>query len=195
MAILFFDTETTGVPDYNAPLSATALQPHIVQLAALLTDDGAEEKASINFIVNPGVSIPQAASNVHGITDDIAKIYGIHPKLAAAAFRGLVARADIICAHHIKFDLFVTDVLFVRHAMTSAVIAAQFCTMEASASIVNLPPTERMIAAGFNKPKTPSLAEAYQYFFGRDLVGAHDALADVRACKDIYFALQRAVAE
>ena len=34
---LFYDTETTGLPDFKAPSEAQH-QPHIVQLAALLVD-------------------------------------------------------------------------------------------------------------------------------------------------------------
>lgn len=33
-------------------------------------------------------------------------------------------------------------------------------------------------------------AEAYQHATGKPLVDAHDALADVRACKEVYFYLQ-----
>jgi DNA polymerase III subunit epsilon len=66
-----------------------------------------------------------------------------------------------------------------------------FCTMEASAPIVNLPPTERMVAAGFNKPKPPKLEECIKHFFKEDLKGAHDAMIDVSACRRIYFELKR----
>jgi DNA polymerase-3 subunit epsilon len=62
--------------------------------------------------------------------------------------------------------------------------------MEAAAPIVNLPPTERMLAAGFNKPKAPKLEECIHHFFGETLAGAHDALVDVRACARVYFHLQ-----
>jgi len=34
---LFFDSESTGIPIWNRP-SGTAMQPHIVQLAAILVD-------------------------------------------------------------------------------------------------------------------------------------------------------------
>jgi hypothetical protein len=38
--------------------------------------------------------------------------------------------------------------------------------------------------------KWPRLIEAYRHAFGKDFTGAHDALADVRACKEIYFWLK-----
>ena len=65
----------------------------------------------------------------------------------------------------------------------------KFCTMSASSAIMKLPPTEKMISAGFNKPKPPKLSDAYEHFFGKNLEGAHNALVDVRACKEVYFEL------
>ena len=64
------------------------------------------------------------------------------------------------------------------------------CTMQMATPILNLPPTEKMLRAGFNKPKPPNLSECCAYFFDKELEGAHDALVDVRACKDVYFAIK-----
>jgi DNA polymerase-3 subunit epsilon len=58
--------------------------------------------------------------------------------------------------------------------------------MESSRNHVAIPPTDRMAAAGFTQHKSPSLAEAYKHFTGKDLVGAHDALVDVLATIEIY---------
>ena len=65
-----------------------------------------------------------------------------------------------------------------------------FCTMEAATPIVNLPPTERMVAAGITKPKPPKLEECIRHFFDESLEGAHDALIDVRACSRVFFHLK-----
>ncbi len=46
--------------------------------------------------------------------------------------------------------------------------------------------------AGFNKFKTPNLGEAFAHFTGNELVNAHSAMADVMACRDVYFAIKGA---
>ena len=60
MRYLFFDTETTGVPqDYKAPSSDTDNWPRMVQLAWILTDDEGSRLHSGNLIIRPdGFEIP-----------------------------------------------------------------------------------------------------------------------------------------
>ncbi len=189
--ILFFDTETTSLPIKHLPVNHPA-QPHLVQLAALLVDEDGTERASLNLIIEPDVyEIPAAASDVHGITTELARRWGVPLSAAVWPFVCMRSQARLIVAHNIKFDLAVMEDAIFRlpkrnfHPGPSE----RFCTMERSAPIVNLPPTDRMLAAGIDKPKPPKLEEAYRHFFGEELVGAHDALADVRACKRIYFEL------
>ena len=47
-----------------------------------------------------------------------------------------------------------------------------------------------MVKAGFNKFKTANLGDAYRHFTGKELENAHSAMADVLACRDVYFAIQ-----
>ena len=191
--ILFFDTETTGLPDYRSNPS-DACQPHLVQIACILTEDNGLERASVNLIVNPGVPIPSGASSVHGISSELAERAGMSSATAIAMWDRLASRADLVVAHNIKFDWALIETAWHRAGKGSAFYAAHarrsmFCTLEAASPIVNLPPTARMVAAGFNKPKPPKLSECISHFFGEELIGAHDALVDVRACARIYFHL------
>lgn len=191
--ILFFDTETTGFFMDREPVDHPG-QPFIVQLAAELRDYNGKPLAGFNFIVDPGIgeiSIPERASAVHGITDGIAVQLGVSAEFALSAFTHLYQRADLVCAHNIKFDRGVIEAAIARHYRKVMPLRKPlFCTMEAASPVINLPPTERMVAAGFNKPKPPKLEECIRHFFGEDHTGAHDAMADVAACARVYFHLQ-----
>lgn len=188
--ILFFDTETTGLPDRYTPLNSDR-QPHCVQLAALLTEDDGTERASLNLIVHPdGWTIPEAAARVHGITTEMAQRCGVREAIAAAAFYDLTKKADLLVAHNIKFDVQIIDIMFARVPRGWRLLGEKFCTMDAASPLVNLPPTERMIAAGIDKPKAPKLEECIRHFFNEELKGAHDAMVDVRACARLFFHLR-----
>lgn len=197
--ILFFDTETTGFFQDRLPIDHQE-QPYIVQLAAELTDDDGEPISGFSFIVDPGISngvfIPDRASDVHGITNDRAVQFGVSAEFALSSFIHLYQRADIVCAHNIKFDRGVMEAAIARHyGKVMPLRKTLFCTMEAASPVVNLPPTERMLAAGFTKPKPPKLEECIRHFFNEELDGAHDAMVDVRACRRVYFHLQTIGAE
>lgn len=192
--ILFFDTETTGFFQDRLPIDHPD-QPYIVQLAAELANDHGEAVAGFSFIVDPGLSdgvvIPEQAASVHGITNERAIQFGVSAQFALSAFTHLYQRADVVCAHNIKFDRGVMEVAIYRHyGKVMPLRKTLFCTMEAACPIVNLPPTERMLAAGFNKPKPPKLEECIKHFFDEELDGAHDAMIDVRACRRVYYHLK-----
>lgn len=188
--ILFFDTETTGFFNDRQPVNHPS-QPHIVQLAASLTDNVGEEVMSFSVIIDNGVAIPTQASDVHGITTQIADERGIEPEIAMHLFSHLYRLADTVVAHNIKFDKGVVEAeIFRRHGEVRRLAKPLFCTMEAATTIVNLPPTERMLAAGFDKPKPPKLEECIRHFFNEDLDGAHDAMVDVAACRRVFFHLK-----
>jgi DNA polymerase-3 subunit epsilon len=181
--ILFFDTETTGFLDDRLPIDHEA-QPYIVQLAA-------QPVAGFCLIVAPGVAIPPRAAAVHGITDEKAIQFGVSAEFALSAFTHLYQRSDLICAHNIKFDKGIVEVAIARHyGKTMPLRKPLFCTMEAASPIIKLPPTEKMRAAGFDKPKPPKLEECVQHFFNETLDGAHDAMVDLVACRRVYLHLK-----
>jgi len=143
------------------------------------------------FIVAPGVAIPERAAAVHGITDKKAIQFGVSAEFALSAFTHLYQRADLVCAHNIKFDKGVIEVAIARHyGKTMPLRKPLFCTMEAASPIVNLTPTEKMRAAGFDKPKPPKLEECIRHFFDESLDGAHDAMVDLTACRRVYLHLK-----
>lgn len=189
--ILAFDTETTGLPDFRAP-SDSDHQPHLVQLAMVLLDDDLTEQASASLIIKPdGWSIPDDVAKIHGITTEFAAKVGVPEKVATALYMHLVYGTGAqVVAHNVSFDLRIMRIAMLRAGRTKEWLDGQkvesFCTLTAATPIVNLPPTEKMIAAGFTKPKPPKLSECIQHFFGETFEGAHNALVDVRGCIRVY---------
>lgn len=182
--ILFFDTETTGKADFRSKPDAPH-QPRLVQLGALLTDDGGEEMACIDLIITPeGFTIPESASSIHGITTDVARAYGVGLEVALPAFAQLCTKPHVIVAHNIDFDLLIMRGEYLRASCEDDPFdgAKLFCTMQAMTPICNIP--------GPYGPKWPKLIEAYRHCFGEDFSGAHSAMADVRACARVYRWLQ-----
>ncbi len=53
-----------------------------------------------------------------------------------------------------------------------------------------IPQWHLMRKAGFEKFKTPNLGEAVKMLLNREHIGAHRAMADAVATKDLYFALR-----
>ena len=193
--ICFLDTETTGLPDFNKRARDPA-QPHMVQMAAILTDDLGGALEEHNVLIKPdGWTIPKEVSDIHGITDEIAAI-GIPEKLAAEILLAMIRKSQLLVGHNIMFDKFIARIAMRRFELiTDADDAAwkatpTFCTMKSMTPICKIPPTAKMVASGRNFFKSPKLQEAYQAAFGKEFGGAHDALADLRACKEIYFWLK-----
>jgi len=198
--ILFYDTETTGLPIFDQP-SDHPDQPHIVQLAALLVDaDTRNIINSMDVIIRPnGWSIPDEASKVHGITTEHAADVGIAEKVAADMILQLWGGNRLRVAHNEQFDArivrialnrFVDDPHDVFPCSDLWKSGKAECTARLATPICALPPTERMRAARRFHHKTPNLGEAYRHFTGKELENAHSALEDVQACMAIYFAIK-----
>jgi DNA polymerase-3 subunit epsilon len=181
--ILFYDTETTGLVNFSLE-SAHPSQPRLVQLGMLLCANDGTELGSFYSIIKPtGWTIPE--NMVHGITTEMASKLGCSYSLAIELFIDWVCKADLIVGHNNKFDNAVMESQFAFIRSNFNLCGKPtFCTMLESTEIVGLRKN--------NRPKWPKLAEAYKFFFNEDLCDAHDAMADIRATKRIYFALKNA---
>ena len=89
----------------------------------------------------------------------------------------------------------ITDEIAVRLGMSAEFALSAFTHLYqrsdlVCAPIINFPPTEKMKAVGFDKPKPPKLEECIRHFFNEDFAGAHDAMADVTACRRVFLHLK-----
>ena len=111
--LLFFDNETSGLPDFKKRASDPS-QPHIVQLCAILTDLAGKVIESHNAIIKPdGWEIPQEVIEVYGITNEIAA-NGIPEALAAGLLMEMIKKASRIVAHGVSFDKFMARIAMRR---------------------------------------------------------------------------------
>lgn len=196
---LAYDTETSGLPLFNEP-SEDPRQPHIVQLGAVLFDlDTYQEIASLDVIVRPdGWVIPDEVAAIHGITTERAMDVGVPARVAFDLLLELWACSGVRIGHNEQFDARLVRIALMRHRDNdpAAEIHQQWkagkaeCTQLLATPILKLPPTERMRAAGRNHHKSANLGEAYQFFTGKPLEGAHSAMVDVRACMEVYRAIK-----
>lgn len=179
---LVFDTETTGLIKKGVPLSDPS-QPRVVQLGAILFEDDGTVRGELNLIIKPdGWTVPQVCVDVHGITTEIAEKCGVPIAIALSAFNRLSLLADTMIAHNFDYDDQVLRGEFERLGRPAEFAKKNnFCTMKAATEVVKIPS-----AKGF---KYPRLQETHKFLFGEEFEGAHDAMADVRACKRVYLDL------
>jgi DNA polymerase-3 subunit epsilon len=179
---LFFDTETTG-------FKSSTFTPEIVQIGALLQDmSNYRVLSELNLIITAQAPIPQVVSDIHGIDDEISRKYGVDTTVAETMFAMLAEKADVIVAHNIEFDLGIIEGMWPN---ASAVLAErkQFCTMKRATDVIKLP-AGKYHGKSYSTYKPPKLIEAYQHFYeGASFENAHDAMADVRACRDVFVKL------
>jgi len=181
---LFFDTETTGLPNWKRQ-SGDKSQPHIVQLAAIMVDlDTKKILQSIDVIVKPdGWTIPQATTDIHGISTEMASEVGIPEAVVLGMFMNLYNKAPYRIAHNTTFDNRIIRIALKRY-LPNLISDEEwknrdnyFCTL------MNF----KKIKGG---KSGHTLAEAYKYFTSKDMDNAHNAFADVMACIDVYFGIQ-----
>lgn len=179
MIYLFFDTETTGMIQKDLPADHDD-QPKIVQLGMELCADD-RVVTSVKILVDPGCEVPEPATKVHGITTSEARSMGVPAIVAVALFNNLARKASVLVAHNAAFDVGVLTGEYLRLNRENPFGEKKiYCTMALSTDVCKLP-------GKYKSFKWPSLKEAYEILVdpgGFD--GAHDAMADVRACRAVF---------
>jgi DNA polymerase III epsilon subunit-like protein len=186
MKYLFFDTETTGLPkNYKAPITDFKNWPRVIQLAYLIYDDQGNELKTKDVIIKPdGFIIPQASSDVHGISTDQAIAEGVELNIVLKEFEQDVKDVDILVAHNISFDEAIMGCEFLRNEFKNPIEhKRKICTMKTTTNFCKIPGKY-----GF---KWPRLSDLHIKLFGEDFDGAHNALADIRATADCFWELKR----
>ena len=184
---LFFDCETTGLPLTRrfSPEDVSGW-PRLVQLAWGLYDLPGEEIESRCHIVKPkGFLIPAEATLIHGISQYQALKAGKDLRSVVEEFRAVAERSGVtLVAHNMDYDCGVMAGELVRLELPLDFLdRARVCTMKETTEFCRLP---RPGGWGF---KWPTLVELHTHLFGTPYDGAHDAAADLDACRRCFFRL------
>ncbi|WP_182354950.1 exonuclease domain-containing protein [Flaviflexus huanghaiensis] len=173
--LLGFDTETTGV---------SPLHSRIVTASVIVTGKDATTK---NWLINPGVEIPSAAQEVHGISTARARAEGADPLFALAEIRdilidGMKAGYPVV-AFNAAFDLTLLDRELARFGldtMTDLLGREPFPVLDPLA-------LDRMINP---YRKGPRRLETLLVRYGIEASDLHDAENDVLATLKLLHAMK-----
>lgn len=175
MKYLIFDTETTGFPP-NARLVSIAWQ--------LWDENNLLEKE--HHIIKPeGFTIPVQASNIHGITTDIAIEKGENLEEVIDKFLNAIDKTDAIIAHNYRFDSQIIAGELKRLNKKNILESKKvFDTMIESTNYLK-------IKGKYGKFKWPNLNELHYFLFNKNFENAHSADADVDATVKCFFELKK----
>lgn len=178
--VLFFDTETTGIPErtWNWDTDFDKY-PHIVQIA---WKHGSVEES---HIIRPdGWEIPEETVAVHGITTEYALEHGEPFPAVIDLFIASALDAGLICGHNIHFDTGIIKANILRELGRAYYDA---CNVEAALykgkRIDTMRPAMKWVDARMlnGRLKFPNLGELYSRCFPGETFPAHDALEDAKA--------------
>lgn len=184
--ILFFDTETTGLPrNWKAPVSDLNNWPRLVQLAFILCDHSGNTIQQGDYIVKPNnYIIPEEASAIHGITNEKANKEGLPISLVLQNFDNLVKHSDYLVAHNISFDEKIVGAELLRNNMINSLSERKkICTMEKTIDFCAIEGPY-----GF---KWPKLSELYYELFGTYFEESHNAAVDIKATSKCFWELRK----
>lgn len=199
MMYLAFDTETTGLPINPGSTNYydTSNWPRIYQLSAILFDEFGFEYGTVSSYVKPnGWKIPELSDlqkelgmvsfhEEQGVTTAMLEELGRPLKKVIEEFILLADKADAKVCHNLAFDdpVILCEFFRCKHFPQGWVQKEAFCTKLMSEPVLKIPSHIK------GKYKWPTLQEAHTHLLGYEFDGAHDAINDVRATKDVFLEL------
>lgn len=171
--ILFFDTETNGLPK-NYKGSPTDLNnwPRVIQLAWQLYDQDGLVAESCDLIKPDGWTIPQEKFWIdNGYSTEKSMEFGVPAMDAYDKFVATINDATVMVAHNLDFDYPILVAELIRYGLKADRKPAKFCTMKSTTDLLQLPSPRGF---GF---KWPTLMELHNYCFqeGYDVFGLIDS--------------------
>lgn len=163
--ICFFDLETTGID---------VARDRIVEISVLKVFPNGN-KESKTWLVNPGISIPEHATAVHGITNEKVANEPTFKELAPQIF-AMIKDSDLAGFNSDRFDI--------------PLLAEEMLRAEIDFDMKNRVSVD--VQTIFHKKEERTLSAAYKFYCGKTLDNAHSAAADTNATYEIFVSqLQR----
>lgn len=166
-----YDCETTGRDPFTARLVS----------ASFVTSDGGRS----DFLVDPGVPIPEETTAVHGITTEYAREHGSDPAQALEAIAALLAAhltaGRPLVVFNAPYDLTLLEAELERHALSP--LSARVAAIE---PVIDPLVIDRAVDR-FRKGKRNLESQCAHY--GVRIEGAHDAAVDALAALEVAKAL------
>lgn len=187
MKLLFFDTETNGLPkNYQASYEDIENWPRVISLAWLLADlEGNTIGERYDVIKPDDWTIPAEKFWIeNGYSTEKSMEIGVPMAGVMEAFIEAKQQADILVAHNLSFDHRIMWAEILRAGLEPKRGMHKICTMQKSTQYCKIPQVN-----GRGGYKWPKLEELHHTLFNCGFEGAHDALADVQACKKCFFEL------
>ncbi|MEW1549129.1 3'-5' exonuclease [Streptomyces tsukubensis] len=174
-----FDTETTGVD---------VEEDRIVSAALVVQDAAGARPVVTRWLVNPGVPVPRAATDVHGLTEEHVQRNGRWPapvmEEIARALAEQCAAARPLVVMNAPFDLTLLDRELRRHRATSLAR----CLENVPLCVLDPRVLDKQLDRYRKGRRTlTDLCEQYEVV----LDGAHEAAADAMAAMEVCRAVGR----
>ncbi len=185
MRILFFDTETTGLPkDWKAPVEQLDNWPRLVQIAWQVFNQEGDLLEEHEYIIKPvGFIVPAEASAVHKITTEKALETGVDLLTILKVFSSSVKSCGLLVAHNYSYDYNIMGSELLRNGLENTLKNKEhICTKSASTDFCKISTP--------NGYKWPKLEELYDILFD-ETFNAHNALDDIRATARCFWELQK----
>ncbi|MDE0535882.1 3'-5' exonuclease [Tenacibaculum sp. L6] len=159
--IVFFDLETTGI---------NIAKDRVVEISILKVFPNGN-KESKTWLVNPEIEIPAEATAVHGITNEKVVTEPTFKELADK-INDMISDADLAGFNSNRFDI--------------PLLAEELLRAGIDFDMNNRKAVD--VQTIFHKKEQRTLSAGYQFYCGKELVGAHGAEADTNATYEILLA-------
>ncbi len=158
--IIFFDLEATGL---------NVVKDRIMQIAIIKYFADGRASEELEMLINPGIPMSMEAFSVHGISPKDVANKPTFQQVAQKIY-DFIGDADIAGYNSNRFDIPMLLEEFARAGIAFDIEKRRLIDVQRI----------------FYKMEPRTLKAALKFYCDRDLEGAHDALADVRATVDVF---------